>query len=326
MKIKLFTHGEDLDGVSCAILTSLAYGEANVDVEYCNYPGQSNAIDEKFEEFLVTADFDEYDKILITDISISEELADSAEYAGLKDKLVLLDHHKTALGLNVYDWADVYVNEKSPKSGTLMLFEYLETHFLEKLWNEFGSEEEIDDYMCKLKAFATMVSEYDTWFWFINKNEMPKRLNDLFKILGKQKFIEKICNHIDLQGLRNIFSNSDRLLLDLEQKKIDKYIWKKEQNMRIESRWGYEVGIVFAEQYVSELGNKICENHPEIDLIAIINPDHGVSFRATKDEVDVSEIAKKYGGGGHPKAGGMSVMPAHCDAFIDLIFDREKRC
>lgn len=320
MKIKLFTH-TDLDGIGCAILTFLAYGGRNVDVEYCNYTGY-NAINEKFEEFLKWHNVDEYDKIFITDISITEELAIEAEYEGLKDKLILLDHHKTALGLSKFDWVNVYVDEENPKSGVMLVYEYLEMEWIQNKNELLATKEEIDIYMNKLEAFSTLVSEYDTWLWNKNNNITPKRLNDLFKILGKDKFIDKIISHVESPNTISIFTDTDKLLLNLEQDKIDKYIWKKEKNMRVESRFGLEMGIIFAEQYISELGNKICENHPKIDAIAIINPDYGVSFRAIKDDIDVSEIAKKLGGGGHLKASGSPIAPHKVDTFIDSVLAR----
>jgi nanoRNase/pAp phosphatase (c-di-AMP/oligoRNAs hydrolase) len=46
-----------------------------------------------------------------------------------------------------------------------------------------------------------------------------------------------------------------------------------------------------------------------------------VSLRSFHETVDVSEIAKKYGGGGHKKAAGFR-LPG--DAVVDELFDDEK--
>jgi nanoRNase/pAp phosphatase (c-di-AMP/oligoRNAs hydrolase) len=45
-----------------------------------------------------------------------------------------------------------------------------------------------------------------------------------------------------------------------------------------------------------------------------------VSLRAHHDDADVSEIAKKFGGGGHRKAAGFN-LPANIS--IETIFDRD---
>ena len=89
--IKLFTH-TDLDGVSCEILGRIAFRE-DINVTRCNY----GDIDNKVEEFLNNVE--EYNKLFITDISVSKKIADKLN--SISDKVILLDHHKTALWLNL---------------------------------------------------------------------------------------------------------------------------------------------------------------------------------------------------------------------------------
>jgi phosphoesterase RecJ-like protein len=47
-----------------------------------------------------------------------------------------------------------------------------------------------------------------------------------------------------------------------------------------------------------------------------------VSLRAFHDAVDVSEVAKKFGGGGHKKAAGFSLPK---NKHVEDIFDKPKR-
>ena len=107
-KIKLFSH-TDLDGVGCAILAYLAFGRENVDVEYCNY----DDVDEKVVKFVENEElFESYDKIFITDISVTDG---TVLLVGLHDipprKVRLFDHHPTALELNKYEWCHVNIDE-----------------------------------------------------------------------------------------------------------------------------------------------------------------------------------------------------------------------
>ena len=101
MRVKLFTH-TDLDGIGCAVLAYLAFGKENVDVEYCNY----DDIDNKVEVFMEDCDlYRSYDKIFITDISVSDSVANMIDILDRVDRRVqLFDHHGTALFLNKYDW------------------------------------------------------------------------------------------------------------------------------------------------------------------------------------------------------------------------------
>ena len=57
MKTKLFTHN-DLDGVGCAILAKLVFGE-DVDIEYCSYRNVDDCVSDFIEEA------ENYDRIFI---------------------------------------------------------------------------------------------------------------------------------------------------------------------------------------------------------------------------------------------------------------------
>lgn len=45
-----------------------------------------------------------------------------------------------------------------------------------------------------------------------------------------------------------------------------------------------------------------------------------VSYRTTKDNIDVGQIAKRHGGGGHPKASGFNLKTHVVTQFIADIF------
>ena len=66
----------------------------------------------------------------------------------------------------------------------------------------------------------------------------------------------------------------------------------------------YKFAVVFAEENISDLGNYLCRNF-DIDFAVMILSDlRTVSLRTIKEDIDLSAIAKKYGGGGHRKSAG----------------------
>ena len=81
-------------------------------------------------------------------------------------------------------------------------------------------------------------------------------------------------------------------------------------------------GVVFADQYTSELGNTLCKLNPDLDFVAIINIGIGVvSFRTIKDDIDLGkDIAQKFGGGGHPKSAAMHFIADIKNELITRIF------
>ncbi len=82
-----------------------------------------------------------------------------------------------------------------------------------------------------------------------------------------------------------------------------------------------DVLVVNSPHWMSEIGAALS---PRCDFAVIWYYDHEtrqvkVSLRAHHEDSDVSEVAKKYGGGGHRKAAGFA-LPA--DVSIETIFDR----
>ena len=82
---------------------------------------------------------------------------------------------------------------------------------------------------------------------------------------------------------------------------------------------GKKVGIVNASHWISEIGNRLA---PHCDFAVIWYFDHEdqrtkASLRAFHDNVDVSEIAKVFGGGGHTKSAGFIIDKSK---HIDDIF------
>lgn len=303
MKVKCFVH-TDLDGVGCAILAYLAFGRENVDVEYCDY----GDIDEKVRGFWENGPVEEYDKVFITDISIGKDLARTIDlYAG-NDIWHLFDHHATALGLNKYDWCEVSVINDTlgiKTSGTELFYTYLRCH------------EQFDclsaNVICNIDGFVQIVRDYDTWRWKEIGEEgiVCKQVNDLFYIYGRDKFIDWTLNHFynRVSPLHKFpyFSEADHLLLDNKQKDIDRYVEEKNLSlMPVEDKDHHWFGLVFADRYISELGNRLCEMNPGLEYVAIVNISTGrVSYRTTSDDINLgTEIAHAYGGGGHPKAAG----------------------
>jgi len=289
MKVKLFTH-TDLDGVGCAIMAHCAFD--HVDVSYCDY----NEINHEVSGFIDSEAYKNFDQIFITDISINEEVAEKIE-AVIKGKTTLLDHHETAEWLNKYSWAKVNEKEQGiAQCGTLMLYQYLSenNHLLDA------------DYKLHLNRFAANVRLYDTWEWYKNKDELPKKLNDLLYFIGRDRFVDRFVENPSIE-----FTEGEKLLLEVEEERIHSYINQKAEELRKTTLKGndreYQIGVVFADRYISQVGNQLAENNPDLDFICIFNLPKSISLRGVKDEIHLGEVAKKFGGGGHPKASGIPI-------------------
>lgn len=306
--IKLITH-TDLDGVSCAILGILAYGINKIDISYCNYDDVDNVALSVFENH------EEYEQIFITDISVNKEVADKLNT--ISDKVLLLDHHPTALFLNDYDFCDVTIEIDGEKTcGTSMFFNYLDERFV-RLNEILGTNFDIES----IFKYTEIVRKWDTWLWAEKYNDtIPRDLNNLFYLYGRDRFVNKLSRQLKYHA-DSIFTDTDKLLLELDNSKKESYILNKDSEIMLKTIQGYNVGIVFAEQYISELGNELAKKHKELDFIVIIS-DNKISYRSIRDDINVGEIAKVYGGGGHPKASGSQISLQNKEKYLSLLFDK----
>ena len=81
--------------------------------------------------------------------------------------------------------------------------------------------------------------------------------------------------------------------------------------------------VVNASHWMSEIGARLA---PDCDFAMIWYWDHDVqetkvSLRAFHDAVDVSEISKKFGGGGHKKAAGFQLPK---NKHVEDLFDKPR--
>lgn len=293
-----------MDGVGCGILAKLAFNQ-QVRVRYNSISSLNREI-----EFFLDQNPDHF--LLITDLSPNEETEKRLEAFYRENRMVqLLDHHKTALHLNSYEWGYVLVEDKNGlTSATSLLYQYLVNH-------------ELLEATDAITEFVELVRQYDTWEWEKYNNKKALRLNTLFFLVSIDEFEEKIIQRLQSSDHFE-FDEFEKKLLEMEENKIDRYIKRKKREL-IQFQIGqYLVGIVYAELYHSELGNELGKEFSHIDYIAILNlGGKRMSFRTIHDDIDVSKIASAYGGGGHAKASGCSLTSIVFKQFVEETYHLE---
>ena len=316
--IRFFTHN-DLDGLGSPLLGALAYGLEEITFDSCRYED----INEKVMTYIEEKEFLNYEKCYITDISVSEEVAkyisettltENNQTYVLADHFKLLDHHITAMPLNNYAWCHVEDtdNQGVKCSGTTLFYRHLltlDTPFKERLTKNIT------------ETFVEKIRRYDTWDWAKFEDTMSKQLNDLFYLIGKERFMEYWYTRLCEDQGEFSFDETQMLILEIRQNEIDKYIESRDEDLVEYEILGKRAGIVFADRYQSELGNKLAQLHPELDFIAMINVGGGVSCRTIKEDINLgTDIAGVFGGGGHAKAAGLPVGDEIRKMVIQKIF------
>jgi oligoribonuclease NrnB/cAMP/cGMP phosphodiesterase (DHH superfamily) len=282
--IKLFSHA-DLDGIGCGILGILAFGD-NVDISCCGHNNINAAVLNHFNA-------NTKDEVHITDICVNSIVAKAIDKSGRKYQV--LDHHATSLDMNKYRWCKVQVENEDGlmTSGTEMYYKWL---------IENGKLQRTET----LDRFVEVVRNYDTWRWAEMGEDglICKDVNDLLYLYGRDEFIEWALKEIRDEEFPYLYEE-DIAVLEVNERTIDEYVDEKDRQMVVSSVCGVPCGIVFADKYFNDIGHALCDRHPEIDFVAMVDMGRcSVSYRAEKDGVDVGAIAKNFGGGGHQKAAG----------------------
>ena len=282
---KLITHN-DLDGLGCAILAKLAFGE-NISVEYAScHDNVTKILNELIDNNLLNT----FDSVFVTDCSFDIALATK-----LKNKVKLFDHHKTADEFNQFYWAKVSEQiDGCNTCGTELWHNYL----LKKGYLSFPR-----------KFFVEQVRLYDTWDWSANPSNLPKYLNDVIYIHGISSFVDTFVERLSKRDLNEltIFSQTERDLLDREQTRIRKYVNKKNKAAKIVEIDGKKIAVNFADDNQSSVGNAMCNTY-DVDYVMMFSLDKSiVSLRSSNDGEDVATVAKAIGGGGHQHAAGSPI-------------------
>ncbi len=316
MRIKHFTDS-DLDGISCGLLSALVLEDCEVTT------AGPNSIEDKLNRL-----FDQeakgrklFDKIIITDMSVGEALAERIEKND-KYRVRLYDHHKSAEWLNKYEWATVKVEDDLGRALSATEIYWQES--VSKLLGKGAFARSKNPNKTRVaEEYVAMVTSYDTWAWQANEDMMPKYLNHLMAIYGSELFHDAIRTCI-LEG-DSVMSASDLTMARSEEMRQNKYLRTKLDDVVEMDVLGYSFGVVFAEQYKSELGNLMCQEY-DIDVAAMIDMgSHNISYRASRDTVDLSVIAAKFGGGGHAKAAGSPFSEDVAFELMDRLFKIEEK-
>lgn len=300
-KICLITHIADADGAFPIILTKLAFQD------FDTFSCEVSEVDMVLKDVL--SHHADYAKIYIVDINMSEEMASVIdENVTLREKIMVFDHHASHMHLNKYSFIQVIDSKNGRKEcGTTLFYEYLK----EISHNPILAKE-------NLVTMIELIREGDTYDFTDELKQTAFQFGSLYAIFGRERYIEHFYRSI-LDNEVFSFSEIEKTLIELEEEKTNQYIEEKLKRVKIAKILGVMVGIVFAEQRRSLLGQAMAEQL-DIDIAIVVNVDRSISYRAEKPNVDINVLAKPYGGGGHKHAGGSSLPEDLQEKICEYIF------
>lgn len=297
MKVLLFTHSQDIDGMGCAVLGYQAFSNITV------VPTKTFEITSNVKDYIDDNRIADYDRVFVTDLCIKEPvLKEIDENEELKSKIIVLDHHKTEIeeGNDKYDFVHIIVEKDGKKeSGTSLFYTYLlENHDLKAT--------------TFLNELVEWTRQYDVWDWKKANNEKARYLHILFELLGYQKYI-KMMNEKIKTSSHLTFNTEEMDLISNFLKIVEEDIHKSLKDMKVVllnvKGQNYKVGYLKCPYKYRNDVNEIAQKEGyDIDMVGMIVAEVGsVSYRQVKN-VDVSIIATYFGGKGHFSAGSNPIM------------------
>lgn len=275
----LYISDNDLDGVVSALFLYDAYkgGEINL--------SKTRNLDNELIKIIKDRKFD---TIYITDTYPKKQKTINYIDTLIKNgsKVVLLDHHNTALFLNKKQWATV-ISEKNgiKECGATLVLKYLKKQGFN-----------IDKYV----ELALITRAYDTWDLSNAKYKKGDILSKLFTIKDRYEIFDKLKTYLKTGILITKYDiDSYKVIKDIQQKYINSIVDKA----YITNLKGHKIGIttsnMFGIQYV--VLENLMEKDKSLDFcINIDSLSNIISFKTINKKgcLDMGHIAKLNGGGG----------------------------
>ena len=306
MKVLIFTHKNDIDGMGNAVLSKLVFDEVNYVL--C----ETFDLNSKVEEFIDNEKIYEYDKVFVTDLCLSEELLCTInEDEKLKDKVQIIDHHKTYEDPKYTKYPFVKIELKNDKGlccGTSLFYEYL-------LNNELLSRSDVVD------EFVELTRLHDTWEWKnIYNNEKARDLAILFDSLGTEGYINFMYEKLSTEKEFN-FNHIETVLINNKKIVIDDAIEGYMKNVYYREILGMKAAILFINyEFRNEIGQYFKDHNIDVDFVMMIALDRNVvSYRNVNKNISVRTVAEYYGGKGHDVAATNPITSQHKEMILDIL-------
>ena len=189
--------------------------------------------------------------------------------------LVVVDHHKTAVE-DIGDLPDVHVELNN--SGAVLA------------WEHFHPGVEIP-------VFLRYIEDRDLWRYKLENSR------EVHSALSSYKMDFELWTWLSTRGTKALAEEGTPILRYRDQ--ASDFLARQAFRMKIA---GHEVPVVNCTSMNSEVGEKMNLLNPDDAFVASYFEKRDIRCWSLRSQgkIDVSEIAKKYGGGGHPNAAGFT--------------------
>lgn len=314
MKVLLFTHKNDIDGMGNAILAQLAFDEVNYVL--CGTFDLTDSVEKYYKDGSIY----DYDRVYVTDLCLQDPiLSKIAQDEKISKKIQVFDHHKTFAEPKYTDHPFITVqleNEKGLCCGTSIFYNHLLQEGLLASDNKAIAE------------FVELTRQHDTWEWRnIYNNEKSRELSILFDALGCDGYISLMTEKLRNKETKVFdYDSMERTLIDNRKQQIAEKCKFYADRIHYREILGMKAGIVFITyEYRNELAEYFRENKFDMDFTMMIAFDPGVvAYRSVKEGVHVRPVAELFGGKGHEKAATNPITDEMLTKILKILTEEKK--
>lgn len=231
--------------------------------------------------------------VIIVDFSYDRQtLIDLHNHAG--GNLIVLDHHKSSeANCGGLDFCEF----DTTRCGAAMMWDYIRDHVHADTLSGWSRT----DWVEGRHWLVAYVQDRDLWQW---KLPMSREVNAAINLVGRD-FNQ--WSRLAAYDLANLMSDGASVT-QAYRIQIDSH--KRHAHMAlIGGRWVPAVACT-CKELISDIAGELSEGNPfAACYFDVLGKGRVFSLRTRRDDVDVSEIAGWYGGGGHQKAAGCTVRP-----------------
>lgn len=292
MKVKIFSHKSDPDGLGSPILATLAFGEGST-ITLCQ---GNEELALQLENFIKKEEYKEFELIFITDLCPTAKYLEEIEKREeLKNKILIFDHHKSSMAKITKEYSFLTETESRNRKkccGTSLFYEYLLKE------NKLKDKETI-------KTFVLLTRLHDTYEWQEEKNLEAYNLQILFQFLGPWGYLYHFVEKMN-QESKFSYTDLEQTWIKEQKRKNKEKIEELANNIVTLKKEGMQYGLSIANyEYRNLLADYLKEQKRNLDALLLIAGDEmRFSFRSLKKEIEVLKFAELCGGNGHPSAAG----------------------
>jgi phosphoesterase RecJ-like protein len=217
--------------------------------------------------------------------------------------VVNIDHHPSNDYFGKVNWIDLTATSTA--------------EILVALIESLGREQNLIDANVATCLLTGIISDTDS---FQNNNTTPKSFTTAAQLVAAGAEQQQIIRHLYKTRALSTLKLWGKILTNIHEEKPHRFIWSKVSSQEL-------ADCQAKPEEISGVIDELLKTAPAIDFVLLISERNGLthgSLRSVEKGVDVNELAKTFGGGGHEQAAAFKIKDKPFEQVVLETVDRLK--